>query len=240
MDAKDKLIAEAEALGIDVNRRHSEDTIKERIAEAQAERDANHEPAKSERTANKDGLETKADKLDRVQGDGKTNPVDDVKNTEPGPGNPEYRTPKARHDVPDGVKTEETPKMVHATTTASGPREITNNEIPDMSKRSPLVIMAERYGIMVDPKWDDERLAGEIALALSGRADLQVMGAVPSTTEVMDEPLVKVELLKDVWDADGNRVSKNDGAVRVPRSIARTLIHDGKALRTDPLPGGED
>lgn len=255
---------EAEDLGIEVDRRWSDDTLKRKIDEAKAEGDpANHEPAQSEETANDAGEGTRGDLVaERKNADGRTNPVDFVKNTDPGPGNPDQRAidPKTLTDAKpvaepqivadkaidnDGneMKTEETPKVVHETVTASGNREVTNNTIPDQSQRSPLVIAAEAIGIMVDPSWDDNRLRGEMQMALEGRGDLQIKGAIPPK-EMGDEGYdtstraakVPVKLNADYWDKDGNRHSKDD-EVDLDTSEAKRLIGSGAASRNDPLPG---
>ena len=143
--------------------------------------DPNHEPAKTKATANVEGMETDATNIAKAKNkDGRTNPIDETKNTGPGPGNPEFRAgevPKADK----GQKTQETPKVVHETTTAGGGREQTNNVIADMNERRPLIKQAQRYGIYVDNNWSDDRIRAELQQALEGRADLQVKGVVPDS-----------------------------------------------------------
>src|SRR4051812_15648460 len=89
---------EAESLGIKVDQRWSDDTLKERIALAKGQGDpANHEPAETKATANVAGEETEADRVAaKKNADGRTNPVDLVKNTGPGPGNPDQRVEDAK------------------------------------------------------------------------------------------------------------------------------------------------
>lgn len=254
---------QAEALNIEVDGRWSDETLQRKIDEAQQGDPANHEPAQTAETANVAGEETEADRVaERKNKDGRTNPVDFVKNTEPGPGNPDQRVedPKALTDSApvtepviiagpaidaDGnkMKTEETPKVVHETVSAAGSREITNNTIPDMAKRRPLVIQAEAHGIYVDPDWSDDRIRGELQIALEGRADLQVKGAVP-TAEMGKEDYdaqtravkVPVTLNGDYWDEDGNRHNKGD-KLELETKSARRLIDSGAAQRADKLPG---
>ena len=256
---------QAEDLGITVDKRWSDETLQRKIDEAKVGDPANHDPATSKETSNAAGEEVQADNVaNRKNEDGRTNDVDFEKNTGPGPGNPDQRvidpktltegkpveTPEAFIAGPaidaDGnkMKTEETPKVVHQTVSASGPREITNNVIPDQNERSPLVIAAGSMGIMIDPSWDDQRILAEMQQAMEGRADLQVKGAVPKLTmsegEVVRAAKVPVLLKADYWEDDGeggaNRVSAGTEH-EFDTATARKLIDEGKAERKDKLPG---
>jgi hypothetical protein len=209
-----------------------------------------HFPAQTPETANVNGEEVEADRVAAVKNDtGITNPVDAVKNTDAGPGNPDQRfqdpLAAAKIDPPradDGtpLKTEETPKAIHDSVTAAGPREITNNVIPDMAERSPLVIAANALGIKLDPDWSDARIAAEIQMATEGRADLQVKGAVPpdgygqpSAGATKGTP---VKINRDYWDSDGTRIAAGT-QIKLAKAEAQRLIDTGVAERTDPLPG---
>lgn len=264
MANKDQLRKEAAGLGIDVDDRWSEATLQRKINEKREPGDpANHEPAQTAETANAAGEETEADRVaERKNDDGRTAPIDYVKNTGPGPGNPDQRVvdPKAltaSAAVADPVviagpaigddgkklKTEETPKVIHETVSAEGAREYTNNVIPDQSKRSPLVVQAEAYGIYVHPDWSDDRIRGELQMALEGRADLQVKGAVPPKDMGKEDydaqtraVKVPVTLNGDFWDEDGNRHSKGS-KMEMTTAEAKKLIASGAATRADPLPG---
>ncbi|RYG42976.1 hypothetical protein EON79_17880 [bacterium] len=250
-----------EAAGIDVDDRWSSETADRKLHEAEAAGDpANHEPAQTPETANAAGEETEADRVaERKNEDGRTNDIDFVKNTGPGPGNPDQRVEDVEaltkgKPVPvpesfiagpaidaDGNKmqTEETPKVIHETVSVAT-REITNNVIPDQNKRPPLVIAAEAMGIMVDPDWSEDRLKAELQQSLEGRADLQVKGAVPKLTmsdnEVLAKARVPVELTADWWDEDGTRHSAGSAPENISRDDAQKLLDEGKAKRTDPLP----
>ena len=232
----------------------------------------NHWPAQSPETSNQHGEETEADTVAEAKNaDGRTNQMDFVKNTGVGPGNPEFRymdpahlmsgkpiaeNPRIIADKPlddkgNELATEETPKMVNQTVTAAGAREYTNNVLPDMSQRRPLVQEAETININVDPDWDDDRLRAEIEMARQGRADLQVKGAVPPAEfgrvdydqATAQQKRATVALQADYWEDDGEggtrRVyadSEQGRSYQTSREEAQKLIDQGKAQRTDPLP----
>lgn len=50
------------------------------------------------------------------------------------------------------------------------------------------------------------------------------------------EPTTPVLLLRDYWDAEGNRHGKG-ATIDIPVSIAKQLIAARKAERSDPFPG---
>lgn len=224
-----------------------------------------HWPAKSAETSNENGEETEADNVAADKNaDGRTNEVDFIKNTGKGPGNPDQRNIDPREltdqkpveqpgsivaDKPydnDGneLATEETPKVVHETVTASGNREIDNNVLPDMNERSPLVIKANELNIRVDPEWDDNRLRAEIQAAREGRADWQVKGAVPPAEygdvnydpQTQSDKKTPIKLERDYWDDNGNRVAAGS-EINETKPRAEKLIKAGAAKRNDPLPG---
>jgi len=231
-----------------------------------------HWPAQSEETSNPHGEEVEADTVaEQKNEDGRTNAVDFVKNVGPGPGNPdqrhtdprtltegqpsrvEYVADKPRDDKGNELKTEETPKVIHETVSASGNREIDNNIIPDQNERPYLVRKANELNIRVDPEWDDNRLRGEIQAALEGRADWQVTGAIPpaeygkvdyDAATQGEKRNTPITLTHDVWEDDGNggtrRVladSEEGRNYRTTKPNAQKLLDAGKAKRNDPLPG---
>lgn len=242
-DRKDQLLADAEALGIDdLDRRHSEETIQDRIDEALAGIAPEHEPACSAETANARGEETESDNAAAQNTD-----------PDPGPGSPDLRVIDPASlmdgDTQSGKRDEgrlpraETPKIVHETVSAFS-REITDNVIPDMAARAPLVRRAEEVGIHVDPSWEEKRIRAEIQMALEGRADLQVRGAVPpgkwgsldyDAATAGQKTGVGIRLKKDFWDDDGKRVRAN-AVVTLDRDRAREMLDSGAAERIDPLP----
>lgn len=241
-----KLVKQAANLAIKVDARWSDETIQRKINEAGdvPEPDGegvpksedqhvspDHWPAQSEETSNAHGEEVEADTVaEQKNEDGRTNAVDFVKNTGPGPGNPgerhtdprtlteaqpvrvEYVADKPRDDKGNELKTEETPKVIHETVAASGNREIDNNIIPDQNARPFLVRKANELNIRVDPEWENDRLRAEIQAALEGRADWQVTGAVPpkeygkvdfdaaTQSEKRNTPIA---LTNDYWEDDG-------------------------------------
>lgn len=97
------------------------------------------------------------------------------------------------------LKTEATPKAAKATVT--------------IDAKTRLIITAEELNIVVDENWDEARLRGEIQMALEGRADLQVKGAIPPAEygKVDFDPATQGDkttytLQTDYWDKDGERV----------------------------------
>lgn len=94
--------------------------------------------------------------------------------------------------------------------------------------------------VAVDPEWDEDRLRAEIQIAREGRADLQVKGAVPpgemsdpnydsatKSDKVVDG--VEVELTRDYWDGEDNRIAKGS-KVTVSRVKAREMLSTGLIL----------
>ena len=47
--------------------------------------------------------------------------------------------------------------------------------------------------------------------------------------------LVKVKIMVNVWDHEGNKQEKNTIAT-LQRNLAQNLLEQGKAVRIDPLP----
>lgn len=235
-----------------------------------------HWPAQSEETSNQHGEEVEADTVAEIKNeDGRTNAVDFVKNVKPGPGNPGERhtDPKVlteakpderfwqggvvadspRDDKGNELKTEETPKVIHETVSASGNREIDNNIIPDQNARPFLVRKANELNVRVDPEWSDDRLRAEIQAALEGRADWQVTGAVPpkeygkvdfDAATQSEKRSTPITLTHDYWEDDGEggtrRVladSEEGQNYHTDKKTAQKLLDQGKAKRNDPLPG---
>ncbi len=281
---------QAEELDIKVDARWSDETLQRKIDEAKASQNQNgvdftphsddktvspdHWPAHSEETANQHGEEVEADTVaEQKNDDGRTNEVDFVKRTLPGPGNPdqrhtnprvltegqpvrvEYVADTPRDDKGKELKTEETPKVIHETVSASGNREVDNNILPDMNVRSPLVIKANELNIRVDNEWSEDRLRAEIQAALEGHADWQVTGAIPPAEygKLDYDPATQGEkrntpiaLTHDIWvedktDPSGTRRviadSEEGQNYRATKDEAKALLNAGKAKRNDPLPG---
>ena len=224
-----------------------------------------HWPAQSKETSNENGEEIEADTVAEAKNaDGRTNEVDFHKNTGPGPGNPDQRHTDPRtlmearpasveviadtpvDDKGNELQTEETPKVIHETVSASGNREIDNNILPSMTERSPLVIKASQLGIRLDPEWDDSRIRAEIQAALEGRADWQVKGAVPPSeygdldydAATQAEKRNDLKLERDYWDDDGEGGSRRVVAgsdLKADDETATKLLKSGAARRKDPL-----
>ena len=64
-----------------------------------------------------------------------------------------------------------------------------------MDEKGRLQLKARQLNILVDDKWDINRLRGEIQMAREGRADLQVKGAVPSgdMSDLDSDPATKAD-----------------------------------------------
>lgn len=231
-----------------------------------------HWPAQSAETSNAHGEEVEADTVAEIKNDdGRTNAVDLVKNVGPGPGNPDQRhtdprtltdaqptrveivADKALDDKGKELKTEETPKVIHETVSASGNREIDNNIIPDQNARPYLVQKANELNIRVDPVWSEDRIRAEIQAALEGRADWQVKGAIPpkeygkvdfDAATQGEKRNTPITLTHDYWEDDdtgGTRRVQADSDegrnYKATRKEAEKLLNAGKAKRNDPLPG---
>ena len=137
MAVNKQLRKEAEDLGIAVDSRWSETTLRERIDEKKADNEA----------AGPDGI------------------VPSAGGSYPGPSK-ENIAGAAMDDKGNVLPTEATPKAVKGG--AGG-----------LDEKGRLRAKASQLNILVDDKWDEARLRGEIQMARQGRADLQVKGAVP-------------------------------------------------------------
>ena len=104
-----------------------------------------------------------------------------------------------------------------------------------------LIRKCVELGILVDPKWSVNRLRGEIQMALEGRADLQVKGAVPTAAmgEIDHDPATKkhkipLRLNRDYWSAEDLRKAAGE-KVEVSREEAERLITAGVATYIGPV-----
>lgn len=129
---------------------------------------------------------------------------------------------------------EATPKAVH-----SGGVVITGTG--DDKELIFLLRKCAEYGILVDPKWDAGRLRGEIQMALEGRADLQVKGAVPSSAmgEEDYDPATKrnkipLKLNRDYWPAEDLKKAAGE-KIQVSREEAERLITAGVGTYIGPI-----
>ena len=129
-------------------------------------------------------------------------------------------------DEGDKLQTEPTPKALKSGVV--------------LDEKTMLQAKAIELLIEVDPEWDEDRLRAEIQIAREGRADLQVKGAVPpaemgkedydSATKkdkVVDG--VEVELTRDYWDGEDNRIAKGT-KITVSRTQARSMLGNGLIL----------
>jgi hypothetical protein len=137
----------------------------------------------------------------------------------------------AMSDDGKALKVEATPKAVHS-------------NIPVLDEKTRLIITAQELNIIVDDKWDVNRLRGEIQMAREGRADLQVKGAVPpegygevdyDAATKADKAGTPVKLKRAYWNAAGDRVEP-DTKLHLTKAEAQRLISAGVADRDDPLP----
>ena len=153
MAVNKELRQEAEDLGIAVDSRWSETTLRERIDEKKADNEIT----------------------------GKSNIVPAAGATYPGP-KKEALMGAAVDDKGNVLQTEPTPKAIKGGLPAAGEKAL-------------LVAKALQLNIIVDDKWDADRLRGEIQMARMGRADLQVKGAVPpgEWSDVEFDPATKAD-----------------------------------------------
>lgn len=82
-----------------------------------------------------------------------------------------------------------------------------------------LLRRAEEAGVEVDKRWSDETLRERVEEA----EDRQEPPAPPRET-----PLMKIELKRDTWDADGNRQEKGK-VITVPVRDGVRAIEQGRA-----------
>ncbi len=134
------------------------------------------------------------------------------------------------------LKQEATPKAVHS---GAVPLKVAG----ESSDIIALVKEALSLNILVDDKWDANRLRAEIQMAREGRADLQVKGAIPPSDmgavdydEATKGSKTPVMLERAYWDAGGNRLEPGT-AIHVSKKEDERLIGQGVARRNDPLPG---
>ena len=132
------------------------------------------------------------------------------------------------------AKQEATPKSVHS----GGVTIAGTGEDKDLIF---LLRKCAELGILVDPKWDANRLRGEIQMALEGRADLQVKGAVPSAEmgDVDYDPATKknkipLKLNRDYWPAEDLRKAAGE-TIEVSREEAERLITAGVGTYIGPM-----
>lgn len=132
------------------------------------------------------------------------------------------------------AKREATPKAVH-----SGDVVITGTG--DDKELIFLLRKCAELMILVDPKWDAQRLRGEIQMALEGRADLQVKGAVPSSAmgDVDYDPATKrnkvpLKLNRDYWPAEDLKKAAGE-KIEVSREEAERLITAGVGTYIGPI-----
>lgn len=109
-----------------------------------------------------------------------------------------------------------------------------------LDEKTLLQAKAIELHVEVDSEWDEDRLRAEIQQAREGRADLQVKGAVPpaeygkedyDSATKKDKVVngVEVELTRDYWDGEDNRVAKGS-KVTVAREKAREMLTAGLIL----------
>ena len=132
------------------------------------------------------------------------------------------------------AKREATPKAIH-----SGDVVITGT-----GADKELIFLLRKcgeLGILIDPKWDANRLRGEIQMALEGRADLQVKGAVPSSGmgEEDYDPATKkhkipLKLNRDYWPAEDLKKAAGE-KIEVDREEAKRLMDAGIGTYIGPI-----
>lgn len=163
--------------------------------------------------------------------------VEDAKNAQgvtgadvPGP-SPEAKAGLPVSDEGNTLKTEATPKAVKSGVI--------------LDEKTMLQAKAIELHVEVDSEWGEDRLRAEIQIAREGRADLQVKGAVPPAemgkpdydSATKDDKVVdgvEVELTRDFWRGENDRVAKGQ-RVTVARTKARELLANGVAKRTDDI-----
>lgn len=221
---------EAEALGIEVNARWTDETLQKKIDEAKADAvSADLKKQAEELGINVDGRW--GDERIRQEIDAKLNePSHERAGTAPDAGAAGHelqgRQPfggKGDHDG-DGKPGGTAPILAQTgAPVADDGTPLATEQTPKATKakveldvKTRLTITAEELNIEVDEDWDEDRLRAEIQMAREGRADLQVKGAVPpaeygrvdydEATRANKDPKVSYELLRDYWDEAGERI----------------------------------
>jgi hypothetical protein len=138
--------------------------------------------------------------------------------------------------LPDGskAKREATPKAIH-----SGDVVISGT-----GADKELIFLLRKcgeLGILIDPKWDANRLRGEIQMALEGRADLQVKGAVPSAEMGQEDydpatrkHKIPLKLNRDYWPAEDLKKAAGE-KIEVDREEAKRLMDAGIGTYIGPI-----
>jgi hypothetical protein len=68
-----------------------------------------------------------------------------------------------------------------------------------------------------------------------GHTELSATSSDQKTKKDKLNDLVKVKIMVNVWDHEGNKQEKNSIAT-LQRNLAQNLLEQGKAVRIDPLP----
>lgn len=176
-------------------------------------------------------MDTKLQKIDEKQADNKAQGTAGIiGGTNDGPSK-EASMGAPMSDDGNRLKVEATPKAVKS------------NVVPQLDPTIVLIAKAQELNIEVDADWNEDRLRAEIQMAMEGRADLQVKGAVPPAEygDVDYDPATKknkddvqVELTADYWPRADQRVSAGT-PVWMSRAEAKKLIAADKARRVDDL-----